>query len=85
MKWPLLFLFFFVISCTQSSFVLVDDTNIPVEIADSPEERMQGLMFRESLEGTNWNIERFESIHVPVEKGYSWSVLLKKGLKTASK
>lgn len=51
MKWLLLFLFFFVISCTQSSFVLVDDTNIPVEIADSPEERMQGLMFRESLEG----------------------------------
>ncbi|MEX1052350.1 MAG: class I SAM-dependent methyltransferase [Patescibacteria group bacterium] len=35
-------------------------------------------LFRASLEGTNWTVDQFENIHVPVEKGYSWGVLLRK-------
>jgi len=51
MKLSWLVLLFFVLGCSQSSFVLINDVKIPVEIADNSEERSEGLMFKDDLEG----------------------------------
>ena len=40
---------FFLGGCTRQSYVDISGEKIIVEIADTPEERGQGLMFRESL------------------------------------
>ena len=39
----------FLIGCTSSSFVEIDGKRIFVELADTPKEREEGLMFREEL------------------------------------
>ena len=44
-----LIMFLFVVGCSTGNFVLIDGQRLEIEIADSPEERMQGLMFRDSL------------------------------------
>lgn len=33
---------------------------------------------KKMLEGTNWRMERSQNVHVPIEKGNSWAVLLRK-------
>ncbi len=50
----ILLFFILLISCAQkikSHYAVINDFNIPLELAVSNEERSKGLMFRESLEG----------------------------------
>ena len=37
-------------SCSNGSYLIIGDDRFDVEIADTPESRMQGLMFREYLD-----------------------------------
>ena len=47
----LLFLSLFLTSCTTQNTVCFTNNCYKVELANTPQERSQGLMFRESLEG----------------------------------
>ncbi|MFA4886665.1 MAG: DUF192 domain-containing protein [Candidatus Nanoarchaeia archaeon] len=50
MKKIIFLLFLFLLSCQHQSTVSINDQDIIVEIADTFEERAQGLMFREHLD-----------------------------------
>src|SRR3989344_2633626 len=50
MRLTVFLLLLLVIGCTNSSFVIINDEKINVEIADSDEERANGLMFRDKLD-----------------------------------
>lgn len=57
-------LFLLLISCSSPSFVHFGDVKFAVELADSPEERKQGLMFRESLPEKQGMLFVFDDIAV---------------------